>query len=366
MDRAEFLGIIMKRYPYGIAVAGCHGKTTTTSMISIIFNNAQLDPTILIGGELDNINGNVQVGKSDYFITEACEYVESFLKFHPFTAVILNIEEDHMDYFKDINHIILAFQKFANLVPKNGCLVVCGDNQYAMDVAKKVDCNVFSYSLLEKNHDFYGYDITFDHLGHPSFNVTFRGEDLGSFSLNIPGRHNVLNAIAAIAVSLNAGIPLQIIRDSLTEFGGTQRRFDIKGTKNSITIVDDYAHHPTEVKATLDAAKQFPHQKIWCVFQPHTYSRTKSFFSEFANAFYLADRVIITDIYAARERDNGEIHSSDLVGEINKNSANATYVKEFEHIAELIAKEANPGDLVLTMGAGDISRLGLMILDKIV
>ncbi len=364
IDRAEFLGIIMKNYSYGIAISGSHGKTTTTSMVSIIWKNAGLDPTILIGGEIEAIDGNVKVGKSRYFITEACEYYESFLKFYPFIAAILNVEKDHLDYFKDIDHIIAAFKKFAKLVPSAGSLVVCSDNENALNLAKEADCNVLTYGIRSKA-DFTANDIIYDNLGHPTFRVQYKDTDLGVFSLNIPGEHNVLNALASIAIAYNAGISLDIVKESLKEFKGTYRRFDIKGTRNNITIVDDYAHHPTEIRATLQAAKQYPHQKIWCVFQPHTYTRTKTLFDEFSEAFYDADNVIITDIYAAREKDTGLVNSSELVNSINKYSANAIYNNDFKNIADFIAHEAKPGDLVFTMGAGDVFKLGPLILKEI-
>ncbi len=365
VDRAEFLGTIMKKYGYGIAIAGCHGKTTTTSLASIIFKNAQLDPTILIGGELEAIGGNVRVGNTKYFITEACEYVESFLKFHPYVAAILNIEEDHLDYFKDINHILSAFEKFVRLIPRDGCLIVCADNQNSVDVSHKADCNILTYGI-DNNADFMAKNITFNEKGHPSFDVVRRGELLGRFGLSVPGLHNVLNSLAAIVIAVNAGISISVIRDSLLEYHGTNRRFDIKGIGNNITVIDDYAHHPTEIKATLDAAKQYPHNKIWCIFQPHTYSRTKTLFSDFAASFYGADKVIIPDIYSAsREKNNGDIHSTDLVEEINKNSNNAIYKNNFDEIADMIAKESEPGDLVFTMGAGDVYKLAPEILNRI-
>jgi len=364
IDRATFLGMIMKNYKYGIAIAGCHGKTTTTSIISIIIKNAQLDPTILIGGEIEAIDGNVRVGKSDYFVTEACEYCESFLKFYPFVAAVLNIEKDHLDYYKDIDHIISAFKKFVKLVPKDGSLVVCSDNKYALDISKEVDCKVLTYGIKNKA-DFYAKNIRYDNLGHPTFEVRHRSKKLGTFSLGIPGEHNVLNALAAIVIAYNAGIHMDTVKKSLKEFKGTYRRFDIKGTRNNITVVDDYAHHPTEIKATLQAAKQFQHQKIWCVFQPHTYTRTRTLFNEFSEAFYDADNVIITDIYAAREKDTGIINPSELVDSINKFSANAVYRNDFRSIADLIAKEAHPGDIIFTMGAGDVFKLAPMILDGI-
>ncbi len=364
IDRATFLGMIMKNYSYGIAIAGCHGKTTTTSMVSIILKNAGLDPTILIGGEIEAINGNVRVGKSSYFVTEACEYCESFLKFYPYVAAILNVEKDHLDFYKDIDHIISSFKKFAGLIPEGGSLIVCADNENALLVSKEVSCKVLTYGIRSKA-DFYARNIKYDNLGHPSFEVRLKGKKLGTFSLSIPGEHNVFNALAAIAIAHNAGIHIHTVKKSLKEFKGTHRRFDIKGTRNSITVVDDYAHHPTEIKATLHAAKQFPHQKIWCIFQPHTYSRTRTLFDEFSEAFYDADNVIITDIYAAREKDTGIVNPSELVEGINKYSANAVYKNDFKGIADLIAREAHPGDLVFTMGAGDVFKLAPMILDEI-
>jgi UDP-N-acetylmuramate--alanine ligase len=233
-----------------------------------------------------------------------------------------------------------------------------------MKISKKVSCNVITYGIKNKA-DFLAKNIKYDNLGHPTFEVRLKGKKLGTFSLNIPGEHNVLNALASIAIAHNAGIHMDTVKKSLKEFKGTYRRFDIKGTRNNITIVDDYAHHPTEIKATLHAAKQFPHKKIWCVFQPHTYTRTRTLFDEFSEAFYDADQVIITDIYAAREKDTGLVKPTELVDSINKYSANAVYRNDFGSIADMIAKEAQPGDLVFTMGAGDVFKLGPMILNEI-
>lgn len=364
IDRASFLGDIMKEYGYGIAVAGCHGKTTSTSMISLILKNAQLDPTILLGGELDAIGGNVRIGKSPYFITEACEYMENFLKFYPYVGVILNIDEDHLDYFKDINHIKTAFLKFARLIPEKGCLILCSENSYAMEIAPQVHCNVTTFGI-DKESDYMAKNIKYDELGHPSFEIFLKGKNMGSYSLKVPGRHNILNALSAFAVSDFVGISPDIIKNSLLDFRGTHRRFEIVGSHNNITIVDDYAHHPTEIRVTLEAAKKVPHSRLWCIFQPHTYTRTKLLLNEFAHSFYDTNNVIITDIYAAREKDTGLIHSKDLTKEINNNSNNAIYIKEFEDIAEYISENAKPGDLVMTVGAGSITNLGPMILEKL-
>lgn len=364
MGRATFLGKIMKEYSYGIAVAGCHGKTTSTSMISIIFKNANLDPTILLGGELDAIGGNVRIGESPYFITEACEYMGNFLEFHPFCGVILNIDEDHLDYFKDLQHIKDTFIKFAQLIPKEGFLAICADNSNAMDVLPYANCNVVTFGIDNKA-DYTATDIEFDNFGHPSFRVIKNGQDMGTYNLRIPGLHNVLNALSAFAVSDFFGISPDVIRKSLMEFEGTHRRFDILGTVNDITVIDDYAHHPTEIQVTLNAARKFPHNKLWCIFQPHTYTRTKLLFKDFTSSFKEADHVIITDIYAAREKDTGEIHSRDLAEEANKVSGNVIYIKEFENIANYVADNAKPGDMVMTVGAGSITNLGPMILERL-
>lgn len=364
MDRATLLGKVMKEYSYRIAVAGCHGKTTSTSMISIIFKNAGLDPTILLGGELDSIGGNVRIGDGQYFITEACEYMENFLKFYPFYGVILNIDEDHLDYFKDIEHIKETFIKFVKLIPQEGCLAVCADNKNAMDVIPYAKCSIVTFGI-DNDADYMAKDIEFNDLGHPSFKVYKKGQCIGSCKLQIPGQHNILNALSAYAVSDFFGISSDVVSKSLMEFKGTHRRFDILGTVNNITVVDDYAHHPTEIKATLAAAKKFPHNKLWCIFQPHTYTRTKTLFKEFASSFIDADHVIITDIYAAREKDTGEIHSKDLVKEANKVKNNVIYMKDFDDIAEYVSKNAEDGDLVMTVGAGNITNLGPMILEKL-
>lgn len=364
VDRASFLGDIMKTYKYGIAVAGCHGKTTTTSIISLILQNANFDPTVLIGGELDAIGGNVRIGKSPYFITEACEYMENFLKFYPFIGVVLNIGEDHLDYFRDLNHIKSAFLKFAKLIPNEGCLVLCSDDVNTMEIAPLVTCNVITYGI-DNDGDYVAKNLRYNDLGHPSFEVYKHGVFKGSLSLKILGKYNILNTMASIAVSDFLGVPFDIVIDTIADFKGTHRRFELKGVYNDITVVDDYAHHPTEIKVTLEAAKKRNNNSIWCIFQPHTYTRTKLLLNEFAESFANADKVIIGDIYASREKDTGLIHSKDLTREINKVSNNATYIEGFENIAKYIAENARPGDLVMTVGAGSITELGPMILEKL-
>lgn len=362
VDRATMLGLLMKKFENSIAVSGTHGKTTTTSMISLVLEYAFFNPTIMVGGELDEIGGNVKIGGNEYFVTEACEYVESFLKFFPTMGVILNIDEDHLDYFKDINHIIMSFTKFAQLIPREGYLIGFNEDVNIKSLLPKVQCNVFTYGKNDDS-DFQARNISYDEMGYPAFDLYHKNKDLGKFQLSIPGDHNINNALAAIACCFILGVPVDRIKTGLNRFRGTHRRFDIIGKTKDITIVDDYAHHPTEVKATLGAASKYPHNKIWCIFQPHTYTRTKALLKDFGSSFDMADKVIVTDIYAAREKDTGEIHSRDLAKEISQHREDVTYISDFHEIAQYINANAKFGDLVLTMGAGDVYRIGEIIIE---
>ena len=358
MDRATLLGQIMETFQFAIGVSGTHGKTTTTSMLSIVMKHAGLDPTILVGGELDEIGGNVRTGQSEYFITEACEYMDSFLKFHPYMAVILNIDSDHLDYFKDLDQIYSSFKKYAGLVPESGYVIGCGDDPLVSRLMKEVNCHTVSYGINQPA-DWMAKDITFDNSGCASFRAVNGTRDLGIFSLKIPGRHNVYNALATIAACGIMGIPAETIRESIQKYGGTHRRFEVKGkTSNQATVVDDYAHHPTEIKATINAALNYPHNRIWCVYQPHTYTRTKKLFNEFTQAFNGVDFLIMADIYAAREKNPGDISSGMLADSISENGLKCLYMPEFDKIEEYIRQHSEPGDLIITMGAGDIYKVG--------
>lgn len=361
MDRAEMLGQIMKGYDKAIAVAGSHGKTTTTSLLSLLMEYSGLDPTILVGGELENIGGNIKIGKSQHFITEACEYVESFLQFFPFIGIILNIDEDHLDYYRDIHHIKEAFEKFVKTIPEEGFLVASHDDEEVMDVSRNAVCNVVTYGINTLS-DFMAKDIIFNNEGQANFIVTYKGEEMGKFHLRIPGLHNVYNALAAIATSHILGIPWETIIKNISLYQGIHRRFDVLGDVKGAKIIDDYAHHPVEIKATLETAKQYPHKKIWAIFQPHTYSRTKALLKDFAMAFDVADHIIITDIYAARELDNGEVSSKKLVAMMD-DKLDARYMKDFEEISDYLYENIAPGDLVLTMGAGDVYKIAEMLLN---
>ncbi len=360
MSRAEFLGHLMKGHKFNVAIAGTHGKTTTTSMVSHIFLNANLDPTILVGGQLDAIDGNVRTGSSEYFLTEACEYKGSFLKFFPYVGVILNIDADHLDFYKDIDDIQNAFIKFAKLIPKNGYLVCYGEDPKMNKVISECNCNVLTYGLNQGN--IIAKNINFDEKGCASFDVYAADEMLTSIKLNVPGKHNVLNALASICASLSLDVSTNFICKGLESFKGTHRRFELKGIKNGVTVVDDYAHHPTEIKATLSASKNYPHKRIFCVFQPHTYSRTLNLFKEFTEAFNDADELILADIYAARESDTGVVSSSMLADKIDKTKLKCCNLHSFKEIVSYLNENAKSGDLVLTVGAGDVFKIGDMYL----
>lgn len=356
MDRAEFLGSLMKDYERGIAISGTHGKTTVTSMVSIMLLNAKLDPTIMVGGVLDAIEGNVKVGKSEYFVTEACEYKRSFLKFSPNVGVILNIDADHLDYYKDITEIEDTFVDFTKLIPQNGLLIGCADDERVVSVCSKSNCPKILYGIESGN--VIAKNIEFDELGLPSFDVYKDGELLERFTLSVPGRHNVLNSLAAISLGLFLGIDVSLIKEGLALFRGTHRRFEKKGFKDGIEVIDDYAHHPAEIKATIEAVKNYPHKKVYCIFQPHTYTRTLTLFDEFATAFRGLDNLILTDIYAAREKDNGLVNSEMLSDAVKEDGVNCTYMKDFNDILSHLKNELKEGDLLVTMGAGDVYKIG--------
>ena len=335
VTRAQMLGVLMDEYENSIAISGTHGKTTTTSMVSLILDRARMEPTILVGGNLAEIGGNVKVGHSKYFVTEACEYMDSFLSLRPRIEIILNIDSDHLDYFKDIDHIVSSFDKFAGLVPEDGLIVAYQANPFVSQVIKNLN-NVVTFGLNE-NCTYYGEDIDFNENGMPAFNVKKEGRTLCRVQLSVPGEHNVLNALAAFACCHSLGVDSGIIRDTLQEYKGTQRRFDIVGTTaTGVKIVDDYAHHPTEIKATLEACQNVPHNKLWCLFQPHTYTRTLALFDDFADAFQKADELVLAEIYAAREKNIYKISSASLAEKIKEchPEKRVSFMKSFDEIAD--------------------------------
>ena len=369
LSRAELLGQIMDNYNNSVAVAGTHGKTTTTSMISEILLAAKSDPTITVGGILPSIGGNLRVGHSGIFVSEACEYTNSFLNFRPKYSIILNVEAEHLDFFKDINDIRNSFHKFAKLLPADGCLIINGAIDKLQEITGDLDCRVITFNKEAVNSDgsaadYYPSDITFDEFGHPSFTLHRHGEVSGSFSLQVPGEHNVCNAIASIALADLLKIDREVTASALHGFTGTDRRFEYKGTIGGVTIVDDYAHHPTEIAATLHAAANYPHKTLWCVFQPHTYTRTKAFMKDFAKALSLADKVVLADIYAARETDTLGISSETLQTEIRALGHECYYFPSFDEIENFLLENCINGDLLITMGAGDVVKIGENLLGK--
>lgn len=363
INRASFLGQIMREYKNSIAVSGTHGKTSTTSMLSEIFNYADEDPTILVGGNLSTIGGNVRIGSSENFIAEACEYVDSFLNLNPYIAIVLNIEEDHLDYFSGINEIKASFNKFGKLLPEDGYFIINGDSENTGDIVYDVDATIIKFGQKLENDAIIS-DIRYDDDGYAMFNLKYKGVNLGSFDLSVYGLHNVYNATAAIIASIVSGIEVDVIKKAIKNYTGVGRRFEKKGYFKDVLVVDDYAHHPTEIKATLAAAKNLKKNKLWVAFQPHTYSRTKALFDEFSEAFYSADKVIITDIYAAREKDPGDISSKDLVNRLYQNNVDVIYLTTYDEIVKYLRENLGEKDLVLTCGAGPINQVAEKLVEK--
>ena len=358
IERATLLGAIMDRYKNSIAVSGTHGKTTTTSMISEIVMCAGLDPTITVGGILKSIGGNIRVGSSDYFVAEACEYFDSFLHFKPYVGVVLTIDADHLDYFKNIENIRRSFHKFAENIAEGGALVINADIPNYKEIISGLKPRIITYGSRSLTPDVRAEAIKVSSDGAYSFDVYYHDSLECRVSLKIPGRHNVDNALAAFAAAKVFGIDNKYIAEGLERYTGTDRRFQYKGKFGGVTVIDDYAHHPTEVKATLAAAKNIEKNKLWCVFQPHTYSRTYNLLDDFAKAFDDADKIIIADIYAAREKDTGLINSSVLAERIRQRGKDAIYIGDFPAIKEYIRQNCSDGDLLITMGAGDVYLIG--------
>ena len=365
LSRAELLGQIMKNYDTPIAVSGTHGKTTTTSMVSEILLKAGCDPTLSLGGILKTIGGNVRVGGSQYFVAEACEYTNSFLSFFPKIGIILNIEEDHLDFFKDLADIRRSFRKFADLLPEDGCLIVNNAIPNLGEITVGLPCRIITYGT-NSEADYYSDSITCSEKGNSTFLVHSPTAEVQQFSLQVPGEHNVSNALAAIALADLLSIPREITSAAISRYTGTDRRFEYKGTIGGVTIIDDYAHHPTEITATLKAAANTSHKRLWCVFQPHTYTRTKALLKEFAEALTLADKIVLADIYPAREPVSLgvslNISSEILQREIQARGSECWYFPTFDEIENFLLENCINGDLLITMGAGDVVKIGEKLL----
>ncbi len=365
LSRAQFLGQLMENYTESVAVAGTHGKTTTTSMLAHIFLSAQVDPTVSVGGILRAIDGNIRVGSSEYFVTEACEYTNSFLHFYPKYSVVLNVEAEHLDFFKDFQAVRRSFGDFIRNTAPDGAVVLNGEIEDYEALTEGLKAPVVTYGLDER-FDYHAVNIVYDNYGCASFTVVSEGKRPIPVCLRVPGKHNISNALAAYAVADRMGIAPEAILIGLSSYAGTDRRFQRKGSFRGVTVIDDYAHHPTEIKATLLTAQDYPHKRIVCAFQPHTYSRTKAFLDDFADALCLADVVVLADIYAARETDDLGVSSRDIAGRLEEKDCEVFYVPTadgFEALEKFLSKKCIDGDLLITMGAGNILEVGEHLLE---
>jgi UDP-N-acetylmuramate--alanine ligase len=357
IDRGKLLGLISKRFPQTIAVSGTHGKTTTTCMITQVMLTSGLDPTAVIGGKLPLIGGNSRVGHSELMVCEACEFVDSFLSLHPAISVILNIDDDHLDYFKTMENLIEHFRLFTDQTSKT--IIFNGDDENTLKAVKNCRLRKIAFGFGE-NNDYKAIDIRMDASRHLCFTICHGSDMVADIALKIPGKHNILNALAACAASAEAGASWSAIEKGLSAFSGAGRRFEILGKVNGITIADDYAHHPTEIKATLEAATQMDFHRVWAVFQPFTYSRTVMLMKDFANALQIADRVVLAEIMGSREVNTYNVYSKDLAAQI----PGSAWFKTFDEIAAYVMENAESGDLVITLGCGDIYKAAKLMLKR--
>lgn len=359
IERGTFLGKITKAFHNTICISGTHGKTTTTSMISMCFLEAHKDPSIQVGAYLKPINGNYRVGSSDYFIIEACEYVESYLKLFPKTEVILNIDNDHLDYFGNLENIVRSFGKYVKLLPEDGLLVINWDDENCRTIARNTLAKTVTYGIENDNANFIARNISFNTNGFPTFDVYYNNNFYKTIRLTVPGIHNVMNALACIAVCHEYGIEKENIKEALQKYTGAHRRFEYVGSfNNGVSIYDDYGHHPTEILATANALKQKDYRQSWVVFQPHTYSRTKNLLDDFAKALLNFDHIIVTDIYAAREDNTYNVSSLDLVHKLENYGKKAVYISDFNEIVKYLKEHTIENDIVLTLGAGTVTNIG--------
>lgn len=363
VDRATFLGAIMKNYKNSIAVSGTHGKTTTTSMITEIIKDLDLNPTIMLGGQLKDIDGNIKIGDENLFLTEACEYKANILKYFPTTEIILNIDEDHLDYFDNIDHIIRTFKGYVDNLHADDYVILNVDDENVDTLFPIDNCKVFTFGI-KNDADLRAKNIDFSEDGFPTYDLYLKGKKICHVELSVLGRHNVLNSLAAIAATYVNNIPIEDAIIGLKNYKGVERRLEEKGYYKGTKIMDDYAHHPTEIKSSIHAIKNACKGKLYTIFQPHTYTRTKLLLDAFANSFDESDVIIITDIYAAREKDYGDIHSKTLRDAISDHRDNAFYISGFEDIVKFIKENIKKDDVVVTMGAGDVYKIGEMILEE--
>ncbi len=354
-ERAALLGLLMAQYPHSVAVSGTHGKTTTTSMLASVFMSAKTDPTVLVGANLSIIGGNYRVGGSEYSVYEACEYCNSFHNFYPDAAIVLNVDEDHLDFFKDLADIQRSFVKFTHNINKNGVLIINGDDENCRPVIEGAPVKVITFGINEGN-DITAKDIEFSGA-LASFTALQKGKALGRVQMNVGGQHNVLNALSVIATGLYYGLSFEDIAAGIAAFGGADRRFQIKGKVKGAVIVDDYAHHPTEISATIASAKAAGYQPVTVIFQPHTFTRTQALMDEFAAALSKADRVVVTDIYSAREINTIGVKITDLRDKIE----GCRYIGDFTAIASFITENAADNGCFILMGAGNVNQIATLL-----
>ena len=358
VERADFLGEITRCFSDTITIAGTHGKSTTTSMVSLCFLEANQDPSIQVGADLSQIDGNYKVGNSEHFIIESCEYVESFLKFSPKSEIILNIDNDHLDYFKTFENVKNAFVKYVKLLPDDGILVVNGDDKNCLDLPQYTHAKALTYGITNKNVDFFAVNIVFDNDGFPEFDVYSHDKFYERIKLHVPGMHNVLNALGCIALCNEYGLSSTDIKNGLSKFTGVGRRFEFKGKVNNASVYDDYGHHPTEIVATAKALMNKKYNQSWVVFQPHTYSRTKLLMDDFAKALLNFDNIILLDIYAARESNTYNVSSEDLANKIKTLGKNALFIKDFDECVSYLKSHVHENDIIITQGAGTVTEIG--------
>ena len=363
VERAVLLGRLMSTFDQAICVSGTHGKTTTTSMIAQIFVEAGEDPGVHIGGELDAIGGGTRVGGGSTFIAEACEYNGSFWHFYPTIAVILNIDEDHLDFYKDLDDIEASFKRFAGLVPEDGWVVGWGGDPRVRRVLSSLKCRTRTYGL-EPYNELRAEDISYDELGRPRFTVTLYGHPLCEVELAVSGEKNLLDALAAIAVADISELPMSRVSETLAHFTGAHRRFDLTSVTDGVRVYQDYAHNPAEMKTAIHIAALQPHGTLWAVWQPHTYSRTKALFNGFVETFDEADHVLITDVMGARESDPGDVKSEMFLEPLRARGKNVDVTPTFDDAEAYLRSHWQPGDLVITLGCGNIDLLNEQIAKK--
>lgn len=357
VTRGQFLGALMRNYSRSIAVSGSHGKSTTTSMIADILIHTEDAPTILLGGSLDDIGGNALSGEGDLFLAEACEYKGNIRYYYPHTAIILNIDEDHLDYYKNLENIVEAFERYMENIPEDGFAVINADDSNTQTLASHVKGRAITYSTVSDAADYYATDIHFDDLGHPTFTLHFPDGTIETYTLQIIGRFNINNAIAAIIATRENGISMDAIRAGIENYRSLHRRMEYVGDFKGARVLTDYGHHPVEIMATLGALSEYNRTRLLCVFQPYTISRTKTLMDEFARAFSDSDLAVVTAIQVAREIDTGEVRSEQLVEKINENGDRAVYQETFQDVIDYLDTIVKPGDVILTTGCGDIDQL---------